>query len=244
MSGSVPEQPSGRDLVRWAETLAAIARTGLGFTKVLYEQERFEEVLKVAAEIRHSASSGDDDLDPEGRGGEWLAMVGSGVAGYVTPKVTVGAVGGNYEEELLLVQRADSGRWLYPTGWADIGYSASEVVVKEVVEETGIVCEVVQPIAILDGMRLGFTGIPLYSLVFHCRMTGGELRPHPLECSDVGFFAEGDLPEGTVTPDQWADQAFAAIRGEPVEVNFDRPRDPVWRGQPEGGLDGFDPTVD
>ena len=171
-------------------------------------------------------------------------MVGSGVAGYVTPKVTVGAVVGNDEEELLLVQRADSGRWLYTTGWADVGYSASEVVVKEVDEETGIVCEVVQPIAILDGMRLGFTGIPLYSLVFHCRMTGGELRPHPLECSDVGFFAEGDLPEGTVSPDQWADQAFAAIRGEPVEVNFDRPRDPVWRGQPEGGLDGFDPTVD
>ena len=244
MSGSVPEQPSGRDLVRWAETLAAIARTGLGFTKVLYEQERFEEVLKVAAEIRHSASSGDDDLDPDGRVAEWLATVGSGVAGYVTPKVTVGAVVGNDEEELLLVQRADSGRWLYPTGWADVGYSASEVVVKEVIEETGIACEVIKPIAILDGMRLGFTGIPLYSLVFHCRMTGGELRPHPLECSDVGFFAEGDLPEGTVTPDQWADQAFAAIRGEPVEVNFDRPRDPVWRGQPEGGLDGFDPTVD
>ena len=244
MSGLVPEQPSGRDLVRWAETLAAIARTGLGFTKVLYEQERFEEVLKVAAEIRHSASSGDDDLDPDGRVAEWLATVGSGVAGYVTPKVTVGAVVGNDEEELLLIQRADSGRWLYPTGWADVGYSASEVVVKEVVEETGIVCEVVQPIAILDGMRLGFTGIPLYSLVFYCRMTGGELRPHPLECSDVGFFAEGDLPEGTVAPDQWADQAFAAIRGEPVEVNFDRPRDPVWRGQPEGGLDGFDPTVD
>ena len=52
MSVSVPEQPSERDLLRWAETLAAIARTGLGFTKVLYEQERFEEVLKVAAEIR------------------------------------------------------------------------------------------------------------------------------------------------------------------------------------------------
>ncbi len=231
-------------MLRWAETLAAIARTGLGFTKVLYEKERFEEVLKVAAEIRYSASSGNDDLDPDERVEEWLATVGSGVAGYVTPKVTVGAVVGNDAEELLLVQRADSGRWLYPTGWADVGYSASEVVVKEVVEETGIICEVVQPIAILDGMRLGFTGIPLYSLVFHCRMTGGELRPHPLECSDVGFFAEGDLPEGTVAPDQWADQAFAAIRGEPVEVNFDRPRDPVWRGQPEGGLDGFDPTVD
>ena len=40
-----------RDLVRWSEALAAIARTGLGFTKSLYEQERFEEVLHVAADV-------------------------------------------------------------------------------------------------------------------------------------------------------------------------------------------------
>ena len=231
--------------MRWAEALAGSARTGLGFTESLYERERYEEILHVAAEIRAGADArAGREVAAAALVDEWMDTVGRGVPGYITPKVTVGAVVGNDEEELLLVQRADSGRWLYPTGWADIGYSASEVVVKEVVEETGIVCEVVQPIAILDGMRLGFTGIPLYSLVFHCRMTGGELRPHPLECSDVGFFAEGDLPEGTVAPDQWADQAFAAIRGEPVEVNFDRPRDPVWRGQPEGGLDGFDPTVD
>jgi ADP-ribose pyrophosphatase YjhB (NUDIX family) len=105
------------------------------------------------------------------------------------------------------------------------------VVVKEVQEETGIECEVVRPIAILDGMRLGFTGIPLYSLVFHCRMTGGELQAHPLECADVGFFAEGNLPAKTALPEQWAQEAFAAIREEEVEVRFDAPRDPFWEGQ-------------
>src|SRR3712207_7793138 len=62
-------------------------------------------------------------------------------AGYVTPKVAVGAVVGNDDGEILLVQRADSGVWLYPTGWADIGYSPAEVAVKEVLEETGITCE-------------------------------------------------------------------------------------------------------
>ena len=40
-----------RDLVRWSETLAGIARTGLGFTQNLYERERFEEVLHVAADM-------------------------------------------------------------------------------------------------------------------------------------------------------------------------------------------------
>ncbi len=31
-----------RDLVRWSETLAGIARTGMGFTASLYERERYE----------------------------------------------------------------------------------------------------------------------------------------------------------------------------------------------------------
>jgi ADP-ribose pyrophosphatase YjhB (NUDIX family) len=219
--------PSEVDLMRWSEALAAIARTGLAFSDVVYERERFEEVLNVAADIRERAGSA---FDSETLVGGWLESVGSGVPGYVTPKVTVGAVVGNDDGEILLVQRAESGLWLYPTGWADVGYSPAEVVVKEVREETGIDCEVLRPIAILDGLRLGFTGIPLYSLVFHCRMTGGSLTPHPMECRDVGFFAEGELPEHTILADEWAAESFAAIRGEPVEVRFDAPRDPPWLG--------------
>ena len=47
------------DLVRWSEALAGIARTGLAFTQSIYERERFEEVLKVAADIR--VASGHDE---------------------------------------------------------------------------------------------------------------------------------------------------------------------------------------
>ena len=78
-----------------------------------------------------------------------MGQVGEGIAGYVTPKVAVGAVVGNDKGEMLLVQRADSGVWLYPTGWADVGYSAAEVVVKEVLEETGIEAEPIRLIAVL-----------------------------------------------------------------------------------------------
>ncbi|MGB1503173.1 MAG: NUDIX hydrolase N-terminal domain-containing protein, partial [Ilumatobacteraceae bacterium] len=46
MTSSVPDP---RDLVRWSDTLSAIARTGMGFTASLYERERYEEVLHVAA---------------------------------------------------------------------------------------------------------------------------------------------------------------------------------------------------
>ena len=222
-----PRRATERELLRWAEALSATALTGLGFTENLYERERFEEVLAVAADIRAHVQGG---FHPEEPGQEWLDRVGVGVAGYVTPKITVGAVVGNDAAELLMIQRADSGVWLYPTGWADVGYSPAEVVVKEVYEETGIECEVVRPIAILDGQRRGFTRIPLISLVFHCRMTGGALDPHPLECSDVGWFAEDALPEPTANAALWADQAFRAIRGEDLAVQFDRPRTPPWRG--------------
>jgi ADP-ribose pyrophosphatase YjhB (NUDIX family) len=164
---------------------------------------------------------------------EWMRQVGAGVAGYVTPKVAVGAVVGNDRGELLLVQRADNGVWLYPTGWADIGYSASEVAVKEVLEETGMEIEPVRLIAVLDGLRLGFTAVPLYSLVFHCRVLGGELRAHPLEVLDVGWFAEDELPEPLAGAARWSVPAFQAIRGEKVEVLFDPPRHPPWRRHDE-----------
>lgn len=218
------------DLVRWSEALAGIARTGLGFTDSQFERERYEEILRVAAEIRVTATRShttDEVVD------EWLRIVGNGVAGYVTPKVAVGAVVGNDRGEILLIKRADSGVWLYPTGWADIGYSASEVAVKEVAEETGIEVEVRRLIGVFDGLRLGFTRTPLYSLVFHCHAVGGELHPHPLEVADVGWFSHEDLPEPLASANHWGAHALAAVRGEAVEVLYDEPRPDVWRTAPD-----------
>jgi len=54
--------------------------------------------------------------------------------------------------------------WCIPLGWCDVGYSAPEVVVKEVREETGYDVEPVRLIGVLDGMRLGASRVPLYSL--------------------------------------------------------------------------------
>lgn len=225
------------DLIRWSEALAGIARTGLGFTASAYEAERYEEVLAIAADIRHAAEH-PDDLHPGGAPidlrAEWLRTVGSGVPGYVTPKVAVGAVVGDDEGRLLLIQRSDSGTWLYPTGWADVGYSPAEVAVKEVLEETGIRCEVIRPLAIIDGLRAGYSRIPLYSLVFHCRAVGGDLSPHPHECQDAGWFAYDALPTPLANGDRWVEHAFSALRGE-ADVMFDLPRNPVWRGTGGGG---------
>lgn len=229
--GSSEVEP--RDLARWSEALAAIARTGLGFSDNLYERERFEEVLHVAADIKAAAAALAEDVEVRRETDhfvqEWLDNVGEGVPGYVTPKVAIGAIVGNDRGELLLVQRADSGIWLYPTGWADVGYSPAEVAVKEVAEETGIDCEPDGLLAVIDGQRMGFSRFGMYMLLFHCHAVGGELSGHPLETSDVGWFGPDQLPEATVGAQWWGPMAFAAINGEDIKTSFDPVRSPVWR---------------
>jgi hypothetical protein len=119
---------SARDLARWSESLAAIARTGLGFTESLYERERYEEVLHVAADIKAAARELDEaerdqiaiERETDHFVQEWLESVGEGVPGYVTPKVAIGAIVGNEAGEILLVQRKDSGIWLYPGSSANL----------------------------------------------------------------------------------------------------------------------------
>jgi ADP-ribose pyrophosphatase YjhB (NUDIX family) len=226
---SEPAPISAVDLLRWAEALSGIARTGLGFTQSLYERERFEEVLKVAADIRAAAI---EEAESDALFEEWLTTVGEGVAGYVTPKVAVAAIVGNDDGEILLTQRADSGVWLYPVGWADVGYSPAEVAIKEVYEETGIEVEVVSLVAVFDGLRLGFARLPMYSIAFHCRVLGGTLEGHPLETRQVGFFSRENLPWPLAGGARWVDTAFAAINGERRPVDFDAPRTPPWRGDP------------
>lgn len=226
------EPVSEKTLRRWAESLAGVARSGMGFTQSQFELERYEEVLKIAGDIKTAAEQGlDGVMDADGYVVEWMKQVGQGVPGYATPKVAVGAAVTNEQGELLLIQRADSGIWLYPTGWCDVGYSAPEVVVKEVLEETGIEVEPVRLIGVLDGMRLGASRVPLYSLLFFCRATGGSLNLHPLECTDAGWFTRDNLPSPILGAERWAGPIFAAIDGEHRDVFYDDLRRPVWRGE-------------
>jgi len=220
-----------RDLVRWSETLAAIARTGMGFTQSLYEKERYEEVLKVAADIKASIEESlEVRREQDHFVQEWMQAIGEGVPGYITPKVAIGCIVGNDNGEILLVKRPERGIWLYPTGWADVGYSASEVAVKEVEEETGIIAEPVQLLGVVDGMRMGFSRFGMYMLIFHLRAMGGSLQGHPLETADVGWFSEDAIPEATAGIDWWGSMAFSAIKGERHLATFDLPRPEMWRG--------------
>ena len=131
----------------------------------------------------------------------WVAVS----PGYQTPKVAVGAAVTNDEGELLLIRRADSGFWLYPTGWCDVGYSAPEVVVKEVLEETGIE---VEPVRLIGGARRHAPRRRRGSRSTRCSSSAAPSAAscslHPLEVTDAGWFIRDALPSPTIGAERWA----------------------------------------
>ena len=239
LAGDAEQLQLTRDLVRWSETLAAIARTGLGFTQSLYEKERFEEVLHVAADIKMAANevleAAEERREHEHLIQEWMDSIGVGVPGYVTPKVAIGVVVGNEGGKMLLVQRADSGIWLYPTGWADVGYSPAEVAVKEVAEETGIECEPVQlpcrhrrPADGFLPVRHVHVAVPLHR---HGR------RTPPASAGDVGrrlvrTRRDAARPRPASSGGGRWRSARSTVSG--FATAFDGVRSPIWRDPVEG----------
>ena len=93
-----------------------------------------------------------------------------------------------------MIQRAN-GRWSYPGGFCDVGFSPAENVVREVREETGLAVTPIRLIGVTDSLKLGSPARHIYAMLFYCRLEGGELRPHPLEALDAGFFPLDQLPE-------------------------------------------------
>ncbi len=208
----------------WALRLRAIAQTGLAFAPPVYDRERYEEILELAAQM----ATARDSLPPDAALSQalyerWRGEVQSGVPGYVTPKVGVGAVVFNSNDELLLIERP-SHYWLFPTGWADVGYTPAEVAVKEVREETGLDVTPLRLIAVYDVRNLLEQDLDqhFYSLVFYCRLNVGELRLRPHEALTAGFYARDALPQPLARPDLgWVAHAWAAHHGELTQAYFD-----------------------
>ena len=160
--------------------------------------------------------------------------MGRGVPGYVTPKVAVGAAVGNDQGSSCSSSGPTQGCGCTRPGGADVGYSAAEVVVKEVQEETGIEAEPVRLIAVLDGLRLGFTRVPLYSLVFSLPGGGRQARAPSARVPPTWAGSRPTpCPSPLVGAERWGAHVFAALRGEHLDVLYDRARQPMWRGPTE-----------
>jgi ADP-ribose pyrophosphatase YjhB (NUDIX family) len=169
----------------WAREIQALSQTGLTFSTSDYETQRYRRLAEIAAEIVRAHTG-----LPEERLLQDFYMQ----PGYATPKVDVrGAI--VRDDQILLVQERVDGRWCMPGGWADVGDLPSEMVVREVWEESGFHVVPRKVVGVFDANR---SGRPLelyhaYKVIFLCDLNGGEPRPSS-ETLDVGFFPFDDLP--------------------------------------------------
>ena len=111
-----------------------------------------------------------------------------------SPSITVDGVvlsGG----EVLLVKRARppfENMWALPGGFVRYGERLSEAAVREVEEETGLRCEILQFVGFEDSPLRDPRGHTI-TAVFLLEVTGGELRGGD-DASEARFFSPNNLP--------------------------------------------------
>jgi ADP-ribose pyrophosphatase YjhB (NUDIX family) len=167
--------------------IKALSDAGLAYSENGYDVERFEEIRALSLELmgiitKEPLAVLEDFFLPE--------------KDYPTPKVDIRGLVLNDKKEILLVQERVDGRWTLPGGWGDVGYSPSEVIRKEIVEETGLRADVVRLLAVYDKKCHPHPPQPfyVYKLVFLCKVVEGSIDPS-FDILEAKYFDVQDLPE-------------------------------------------------
>ncbi len=122
----------------WARRLQAAAQSGLAFTQNPFEVERYEEIRRIAAEMMAAGADGQV---------EKVEGLFTDKEGYATPQIDVRGMVFDAEDRILLVKERSDGKRAPPGGFADVGVSLGENVVKEIREESGYETRAVRRLA-------------------------------------------------------------------------------------------------
>ncbi|HEX2940401.1 MAG TPA: NUDIX hydrolase [Rhodopila sp.] len=208
---------SDPDWLVWAREIQATAQTGLAFSKDPYDRDRFQALQRLAARIMASHTGADLGH---------IEALFEAQDGYATPKVGVrGAVFDEAGRILMVRETVDNHRWTLPGGWADVNQTPAQSVVREVFEESGYHVRAVKLAAVWDRARqahppMAFSVVRLF---FICELEGGA-PVTSLETSEVGWFAEADIPADLSvrrTSAKHITRMFAHWRNPALPTEFD-----------------------
>ena len=165
----------------------ALAETGLLYAQNEYDTERYVELRKISfellAEIMNTPLKDLHDFFLPAKD-------------YPTPKVDVRGLVLNEAKEVLLVKESADQKWSLPGGWGEIGFSPSEVIEKEIKEETGLEAKALHLLAVYDKRFHPHPPQPfyVYKMVFYCKAVGGQITSG-FDMEGVAYFRVQDLPE-------------------------------------------------
>ena len=192
----------------WAARLNAVAQNGLLYSQNPFDLERYNSVRKIAVEILEANKGVESTLIQDFFKRE---------QGYATPKVEVrGAV--FREGTLLFVKEPEDGLWSLPGGWADVGESPSEAVVREVFEEAGYATRAAKLLAVYDRNKHAHPAIAhhVYKLFIRCELLGPA--PTGKAEAEAEFFDEDAIPE----------LSTMRVTAEQIARLFEHDRHPDW----------------
>jgi len=169
----------------WAREIQQLCQTGLAFSTSDYETRRYTRLAEISAEIINNYSNLNKNE---------LVKLFLAHPGYATPKVDIRAAI-TTNDKILLVQEAMDNKWALPGGWADVGESPTQAIIRETKEECGLNIVPKKIIGVYDANR---DGRPLelfhaYKIIFLCDVIGGELLTSD-ETIDVKYFNINKLP--------------------------------------------------
>jgi ADP-ribose pyrophosphatase YjhB (NUDIX family) len=195
--------PPGHDpyLLTCLQRFQALAQSGLTYCSSPYDKERYEEMRDLCVKMVATAGT----FDSFALDSAYRAQLG-----YATPKIDVRGAVFVHDRILMVREVLDNHRWTLPGGWADVGHSPTASIVKEVHEESGYRVQVDKLAALWD-RRVHHPGptspFHIWKHFYICSVTGGEPTTS-IETSEVGFFAEDEIPAdlslARVTPAQIA----------------------------------------
>ncbi|MCF8261697.1 MAG: NUDIX hydrolase [Melioribacteraceae bacterium] len=200
--------------LKWARELQAMAQTGLAFSKIEYDIERYKRMNDISAEILEQHSN----LKKEITAPLFLKM-----PGYATPKIDVRAAVIK-DDKILLVQEKQDNHWAMPGGWADVGDVPSEVAERETKEESGFEVVAKKVVGVYDANRSGrpMEFFHAFKIIFLCELIGGKAAPSN-ETLDVGFFDFNDLPPLSTqrTNQRYLDDVIKHYEDPSLPADFD-----------------------
>ena len=207
---------SSDELYAIADELRAVANLGLHFTESPHDRERYERVLSASARLMGALEQRSPD--------EVLVQYRDNLS-HLSPNA--GAEAAVFRDgRILLMRRHDNGLWALPGGLVEVGETLAETAVRELWEETKVRGRTTRLLGIFDSRR---TRAELKAQTYHAvfLVEAQDAKPSPTpDATEVGFFAEDDLPDlspghGFVVP-----LAFKLARGEIPAPYFDPTDEP------------------
>ncbi len=176
-----------KELFNEIKRLKSITDIGLLYCNNEYDRARYLELQAISFQLLSKVS---------GQSMEVLKVSFPSHKDYPTAKVDIRGLVLSSEKKILLVKESADNKWSLPGGWADIGYSPKEVIIKELKEETGLDVIPETLLAIFDKRMHLHPPQPfyVYKMVFHCKAVSSQLHKG-FDVLDVQYFDINNLPE-------------------------------------------------